>query len=265
MHRRFGSSPLPGESTRTANRQLERLRLPDGQKISLILFRELPVPPIPRLPIRRGNVRSWAAGEQVHFADEYLERLAVSVIDSMRLGRGRSTDFLGISFSAPDYIGHAFGPDSLEIEDEYLRLDATIGTSARSLLTRRPAPAATMWLCSPPTTESRPWRNRRATPEPSTPGTWMDRLHPQERRKPCCINAWGADPRRFPRRSIKRKWWNRTSTFIADVMARINADPSLWSKLKDAMLVPGVESVFTSKQLQEFGGRQSDSARGGPR
>ncbi len=69
-------------------------------------------------------VTRWRASP---FADEYLERLAATVLDSMKLGRGHATDFLGISFSSPDYIGHAFGPDSLEIEDEYLRLDATIG------------------------------------------------------------------------------------------------------------------------------------------
>lgn len=40
-------------------------------------------------------------------------------------GRG-ATDVLAVSFSATDYIGHAFGPYSLEAEDNLLRLDQTV-------------------------------------------------------------------------------------------------------------------------------------------
>ena len=39
------------------------------------------------------------------------------------LGKGEFTDFLAISLSSPDYIGHQYGPNSIEIEDTYLRLD----------------------------------------------------------------------------------------------------------------------------------------------
>jgi predicted AlkP superfamily pyrophosphatase or phosphodiesterase len=39
------------------------------------------------------------------------------------LGKSKFTDFLAISFSSTDYIGHQFGPASKEIEDTYLRLD----------------------------------------------------------------------------------------------------------------------------------------------
>jgi hypothetical protein len=37
------------------------------------------------------------------------------------------TDFLTISLSSPDYIGHTFGPNSIEAEDCYLRLDKDLG------------------------------------------------------------------------------------------------------------------------------------------
>jgi predicted AlkP superfamily pyrophosphatase or phosphodiesterase len=40
-----------------------------------------------------------------------------------KLGKGKFTDFLTVSFSSTDYIGHQFGPASKEIEDTYLRLD----------------------------------------------------------------------------------------------------------------------------------------------
>ena len=53
--------------------------------------------------------------------------MAKAAIKGEKLGADAVTDFLAVSFSAPDYIGHSFGPNSIEIEDTYLRLDRTIG------------------------------------------------------------------------------------------------------------------------------------------
>ncbi|RZK79317.1 MAG: alkaline phosphatase family protein, partial [Pedobacter sp.] len=49
--------------------------------------------------------------------------LAKLAILSENLGQGSSTDFLAVSCSATDYVGHQYGPNSVEIEDTYLRLD----------------------------------------------------------------------------------------------------------------------------------------------
>jgi predicted AlkP superfamily pyrophosphatase or phosphodiesterase len=57
------------------------------------------------------------------FANTYTFQTAKAAIEGEKLGSGSFTDFLAISFSSPDYIGHAFGPNSIEIEDMYLRLD----------------------------------------------------------------------------------------------------------------------------------------------
>ncbi len=43
-----------------------------------------------------------------------------------RLGADEVTDFLSVSFSSTDYVGHCFGPSSLESEDNLLRLDRTL-------------------------------------------------------------------------------------------------------------------------------------------
>ncbi len=48
---------------------------------------------------------------------------ALAAIEGEKLGQGDVTDFLAVSFSSPDYIGHRFGPASVEQEDNYLRLD----------------------------------------------------------------------------------------------------------------------------------------------
>jgi predicted AlkP superfamily pyrophosphatase or phosphodiesterase len=56
-----------------------------------------------------------------------LENMAEAAIVSENLGRNVSTDFLAISFSSPDYIGHTFGPESWEQLDDYVKLDSTLG------------------------------------------------------------------------------------------------------------------------------------------
>lgn len=53
--------------------------------------------------------------------------MAKAAITGEQLGADDITDFLAISFSSPDYIGHTFGPNSVEEEDNYLRLDKELG------------------------------------------------------------------------------------------------------------------------------------------
>ena len=48
---------------------------------------------------------------------------AKQAIEGYHLGEDKTTDFLTINCASTDYIGHMFGPNSIEIEDTYLRLD----------------------------------------------------------------------------------------------------------------------------------------------
>jgi predicted AlkP superfamily pyrophosphatase or phosphodiesterase len=61
------------------------------------------------------------------YSDEYLGRMAAAAVDDLKLGRGGATDFLAVSFSALDVVGHVFGPRSHEVQDVLIRLDRTIG------------------------------------------------------------------------------------------------------------------------------------------
>lgn len=61
------------------------------------------------------------------FADEYIGRMAADAADALHLGHGTTTDFLGVSFSSLDIVGHTYGPRSHEVQDMLVRLDATIG------------------------------------------------------------------------------------------------------------------------------------------
>ncbi len=57
------------------------------------------------------------------FGDELTADFAKTLIKEEKLGQGIQTDFMAISFSVTDYIGHLFGPSSLEAEDNVLRVD----------------------------------------------------------------------------------------------------------------------------------------------
>ncbi len=60
------------------------------------------------------------------FSTELLTELARAAVDGEELGKDEVTDFLAISYSSPDYVGHAMGPNAVEVEDIYLRLDKHI-------------------------------------------------------------------------------------------------------------------------------------------
>jgi predicted AlkP superfamily pyrophosphatase or phosphodiesterase len=56
-------------------------------------------------------------------ANTFLRDFAQEAIVKEELGKDEVTDFLTLSFSATDYIGHRFGIYSVEVQDMYLRLD----------------------------------------------------------------------------------------------------------------------------------------------
>jgi len=58
--------------------------------------------------------------------DDLLTEFAKATVNGEQLGKDNDTDFLTISYSTPDYIGHGTGPNSVELEDTYLRLDRNI-------------------------------------------------------------------------------------------------------------------------------------------
>lgn len=60
------------------------------------------------------------------FGNDLLKDFAKEAVIQEQLGQDAITDFLAISFSATDRIGHKFGPNSVEIEDTYIRLDRNL-------------------------------------------------------------------------------------------------------------------------------------------
>ena len=61
------------------------------------------------------------------YGNTLTANMAEAAVLGEGLGKGANTDFLAVSFSSPDYVGHAFGPNSWEQLDDYARLDETLG------------------------------------------------------------------------------------------------------------------------------------------
>jgi len=61
------------------------------------------------------------------WGNELAEQFAEQAIGAEKLGQGKTTDLLTVSFSSNDYVGHAVGPDAPEVRDMSLRTDQLLG------------------------------------------------------------------------------------------------------------------------------------------
>ena len=67
------------------------------------------------------------------FGNRLVLDFVKAAIVNENFGRNSVPDFLAISFSSTDYIGHAYGPNSVEIEDTYIKLDKQIAELLNAL------------------------------------------------------------------------------------------------------------------------------------
>ena len=58
---------------------------------------------------------------------------AKAAVNGYNLGNGVATDFLTVNCASTDYVGHQYGPNSIEVEDTYLRLDKDLAAFFRFL------------------------------------------------------------------------------------------------------------------------------------
>lgn len=80
---------------------------------------------IPTLKEKNGNysmIKAIPAGNS--FTTDFVK----AAIVGEKLGKSNYTDFLAISYSTPDYVGHQFGVASKEVQDTYLRLDRDLAS-----------------------------------------------------------------------------------------------------------------------------------------
>ncbi len=60
------------------------------------------------------------------FGNTMITDFVFAAIEAENLGADEFTDFLTVSYSSTDYVGHDFGLGSVELQDTYLRLDLEI-------------------------------------------------------------------------------------------------------------------------------------------
>ncbi len=70
---------------------------------------------------RKDNIR------YTPFGNTLTLKLAEASVEGENLGSDDITDILAINIASTDYAGHKFGPNSIEVEDVYLRLDQDLG------------------------------------------------------------------------------------------------------------------------------------------
>jgi predicted AlkP superfamily pyrophosphatase or phosphodiesterase len=122
--------PLQNEMGRRWDRSLPKDQYlydgsPEGRQRTALITKDFP-------HIVKGDGSEVAgaftdAWESSPHSDAYLAGLAGASLDGLTLGRGPGADYLAISFSALDKVGHDFGPDSHEVQDVLIHLDREIG------------------------------------------------------------------------------------------------------------------------------------------
>lgn len=77
--------------------------------------------------VKKDNIRSTPFGNTLTL------KFAEAAIEGYQMGRNADTDFLAINIASTDYAGHKFGPNSIEVEDVYLRLDRDLAAFFKML------------------------------------------------------------------------------------------------------------------------------------
>ena len=81
----------------------------------------------------RGKDKGFGLLSSTPFSNDYVTAMAEAALVGEQMGKDNISDFLCISFSAPDAIGHGHGPNAVEIEDTYIRLDKNIEALLKKL------------------------------------------------------------------------------------------------------------------------------------
>jgi predicted AlkP superfamily pyrophosphatase or phosphodiesterase len=178
----------------------------------------------------------WAASP---YADTSLTTLAEAAVDSLGLGKGGATDFLGVSYSSVDYVGHTFGPRSWEIQDTLVRLDRDLGELFTLLDEKVGRGNYVVALTS----------DHGVAPIPADlQRTGFDAgvvsLPELKNRMEKALQAF-----HYPNPAVARIAGNEVY-FSPSVYARLQQDPAAMDALKDAALsLPGIEALFTAEEL----------------
>jgi len=175
------------------------------------------------------------------FADTYLTRLGEAAVGSLGLGKAGATDFLGISYSSVDYVGHAYGPRSWEIQDILIRLDKDLGELFAHLDKKVGAGNYVVALSADhgvvpiPEDMQKTGADAGVLRLPELQASIEKALEPLSYPKPSVARIAGSD-----------------IYFAPGVYVRLKADPAAMKAVLDAALAqPGVAAVYRAEELAD--------------
>lgn len=73
--------------------------------------------------LKKAYAKKKSSLRETPFGNTLTLAFAEAAVKGAHLGNGKSTDFLAINCASTDYSGHLVGPNAIEVEDVYLRLD----------------------------------------------------------------------------------------------------------------------------------------------
>lgn len=88
------------------------------------------------IPKLRAKNKNYSIIKAIPAGNSLTTDFAKATIIGENLGQSDYTDFLAISYSSTDYVGHQFGVASKEIQDTYLRLDKDLASLFKFLDTK---------------------------------------------------------------------------------------------------------------------------------
>jgi predicted AlkP superfamily pyrophosphatase or phosphodiesterase len=186
------------------------------------------------------DARFFTLWQASPYSDAYLGRMAAALVDAFRLGQRDDTDFLGVGFSALDLVGHAFGPESREIEDMLRRLDDTVGALMDHLDARVGRGNWVLGFSS----------DHGVAPIPtSSAGGRIVTGDIRERVEETLTSRWGA---RVEPGGYVASVTSSYVYFVPGVFDRLRQDPVTYAELEKALLsVPGVARVLRQDRLSD--------------
>jgi len=78
--------------------------------------------------VKKAYAANHGSLRQMPFGNSITLQFAQAAVNGYQLGQENTTDFLTINCASTDYAGHLTGPNSIEVEDVYLRLDRDLAT-----------------------------------------------------------------------------------------------------------------------------------------
>ena len=130
--RKLADKYLSGEWTLSLPASDYQITAPDNSPYEKDVFSEGKT----SFPHSFNNVKpgeKYGALESTPYGNQIVEEFVKAAIENEKLGKGKETDFLAVSFSSTDYIGHSYGPNSFEVEDTYIKLDSQIADLIKEL------------------------------------------------------------------------------------------------------------------------------------